>query len=180
MGDSRIHGLRVKHGLKYVRVLEERLIDGRWFPHYHVILLIQGVETSSVSFQEHSTPLRVLWADKARKIGMKKTLSSVQDAKQFIDGSHNRLARYLTENGRVGLRLDVESYELNRGSFSPFELFQIYLATGDADAKSHWDEFEFFSSRLHRFTYSAKARDDLKMFKTSRALGRQNMHHKRP
>jgi hypothetical protein len=180
MGDSRIHNLRVKHGLKYVRVLEERLIDGRWFPHYHVILLIQGVETSAESFQEHSTPLRSLWADKARKIGMNRTLSSVQDAKQFVSGTHNRLAGYLTENGRVGLRLEMDSYDLNRGSFTPFELFQIFVATGDVDARSHWEEFEFFSSGKHRFTYSVKARSDLKLAKTLRALGRQNSALKRP
>lgn len=180
IGDSRIHNLRAKHGIKYVRVLEERLIDGKWFPHFHVILLIQGVEPSALNFQSYSDPLRLLWASKAQKLGISGTLSSVQDAKQFVNGTHYQLARYLTTNGRVGLHLDLDTYELAQGSFSPFELFQIYVATGDADAKNHWEEFEFFSSGKHRFTYSVKAREDLKVLRSQRSLARQNKSSRRP
>lgn len=180
MRDSRIQNLRTQNGIKYVRVLEERLIDGHWFPHYHVALLIQGVEPSAQNFQHFSAPIRLLWADKAKRIGMAHTLSSVQDAKQFVPGTHTKLARYLTENGRVGLHLDVESYDLQKGSFTPFGMFQIFVATGDADAKSRWEEFEFFSSGRHRFTYSAKAREDLRLLKIQKGLHRQNNALGRP
>jgi len=180
MRDSRLQNLRAKNGIKYVRVLEERLIDGNWFPHFHVAILIQGVEPSQQNFQDFSAPLRLLWADKARKVGMPSTLSSVQDAQLFRPGTHYKLAHYLTENGRVGLHLDVESYDLQKGSFTPFEMFQIFVATGDADAKSHWEEFEFFSSGRHRFTYSVKAREDLHLLKMQRSLDRQKNAARRP
>ncbi len=180
MGDSRIQNMRVKNGIKYFRVLEERLIGGSWFPHFHVVLLIQGVESNDANLLAYSMPLRTLWAEKGRKLGFSATNSSVQDARLYVSGSHNRLANYLTENGRVGLNLDLDNYELEKGSFTPFELFQIYVATGDADAKNHWDDFEFFSSGKHRFTYSVKARQDLKSEQSRKSLLRQNKNFRRP
>ena len=180
MGDSRMHNLRVRKGIKYVRVLEEKLIDGHWFPHYHVLLLIEGLQDSDQEFLDYSYQIRTLWAGKAKKHGLPTTLSSVQDARRFIKGTHYELANYLTTNGRVGLHLDATSYDLSRGSFTPIELFQIFVANGDADAKSHWEEFEFFSSGKQRFTYSLKAREDLKSLKIPRSSPRQNNASARP
>jgi hypothetical protein len=180
MGDSRMHNLRVRRGIKYVRVLEERLIEGHWFPHFHVALLIEGLQDSEQEFLDYSAPIRSLWADKARKHGLPTTLSSVQDARRFIKGTHYELANYLTTNGRVGLHLDAATYDLSRGSFTPIELFQLFVGNGDADAKSHWEEFEFFSSGKQRFTYSVKARRDLQSLKSRKSLVRQNNASERP
>ncbi len=180
MKDSRIQRLRNKAGLKYIRVLEESSVAGSWFPHFHVILLIQDEFNTREAFQVHSKQLRTLWTDKAKRIGFGGTLSSVQDSRAFIPGTHERLAGYLTMNGRVGLHLNVELADVHSGSYSPFELFQIYAATGDADAREKWEEFEFFSAGRHRFTYSVAARQDLKSLKTRRSLGRQNSTSRRP
>ena len=156
IADSRVNKLRVQNGLKYVRVLEEVVSDGVWFPHFHLVMALK--ETPGFDAEELKRSLRQIWTAKAHKVGLIETLTAVQHISTFQLGTHLKLADYLVKHGRVGLYLDTDSVETSVEGMSPFHVFQLFVATGDADAGSLWSDFQFFSIGQRRISYSKAAR----------------------
>lgn len=156
VADSRVNKLRAHNELKYVRVLEEVVSDGVWFPHFHLVFSVKLGPDSDPEALKLS--LRQLWTSKAHKLGLTETLSSVQNITPFVKGTHWKLADYLVKHGRVGLFLDTEAIETSTEGLTPFHVFQLFVATGDEGAARLWSDFQFFSLSQRRITYSNRAK----------------------
>lgn len=171
MQDSRIQRLRTSSNLKYVRVLEEVLSKGRWFPHLHVLIRVDSMEEYELDLL--SDTLRHIWVKKAVKNGCIGTIGAVQHVERFKKGTHKELASYLTKNGEVDLFQDSATIDLLTENLTPFQTFQYGIANQSRRALELWEEFEVAVQGKHRVTYSAGARVDLSSLKDGQRLGRQ-------
>ena len=169
--DSRFQKLRTSHSLKYVRVLEDKYSKGQWFPHFHVVFFLDSDGLPELS--ELSLSLRSLWARKAQNLGLHATLPAVQHVGEFTDGTHLKLAQYLTKASFVGLDLDLEAIDANKDELTPFHLFQIAVGAGDFDALRAWREFELYSGGQNRFVFSSGALIDRAKLKRAKSSDRQ-------
>jgi hypothetical protein len=111
-------------------------------------------------FEKLKQSLRQIWTAKAHKLGLVDTLTAVQYISNFQLGTHRKLADYLVKHGRVGLYLDTEAAETSVEGLTPFHVFQLFVATGDADAGKLWSDFQFFSIGQRRIAYSKAAKDE--------------------
>lgn len=140
---------------EYLKVQEEVLNETGWFPHVHIVWFFDK-ETTKKEANAFTGSVSALWSATANTWTSTGAHPKFQRPKTLTKGSAISEGWYLFKHGFHDLASDPKTFIKNGQKYSlkPFEVFQLFLITGEVQLAEAWLEFQKASYGTTRIKFS--------------------------
>jgi hypothetical protein len=140
---------------EYLKIQEEVLNETGWFPHIHLVWFFSKTITRRES-KAFTSSVAALWSATANTWTSTGADPKFQNPKTLTRGSAISEGWYLFKHGFHNLASDTKALIKNGHKYSlkPFEVFQLFLITGEVQLAEAWLEFQKASYGTTRVKFS--------------------------